>query len=110
MIDFEKNSIIQKITLEIRPCLPLGHGVFTLSPIQKGELVMEYEGELIKHKEALEREKLYSQFPDIGSYVLYVTIPCSFNLYTEQEIVFKKDKATLHVISKRREDTVNYSN
>ena len=29
---------------------------------------------------------------------------------TKQEIVFKKDKATLHVISKRCEDTVNYSN
>ena len=28
---------------------------------------------------------------------------------SKQEIVFKKDKATLHVISKRCEDTVNYS-
>ena len=28
----------------------------------------------------------------------------------KQEIVFKKDKATLHVISKRCEATVNYSN
>ena len=31
-------------------------------------------------------------------------------LRVKQEIVFKKDKATLHVISKRCEDTVNYSN
>ena len=30
--------------------------------------------------------------------------------WPKQEIVFKKDKATLHVISKRCEDTVNYSN
>ena len=79
MIDFEKNSINEKFKLEIRACPPLGDGVFTLSPINKGEFVMEYEGELIKHKEALEREKLYAQFPDIGSYILYVSIPYSFN-------------------------------
>ena len=33
-----------------------------------------------------------------------------FNVNSKQEIVFKKDKATLHVISKRCENTVNYSN
>ena len=79
MIDFDKNSINEKFKLEIRACPPLGHWVFTLSPINKGEFVMEYEGEHIKHKEALEREKLYSQFPDIGSYVFYESIPYSFN-------------------------------
>ena len=31
-------------------------------------------------------------------------------LNPKQEIVFKKEKATLHVISKRCEETVNYSN
>ena len=32
------------------------------------------------------------------------------NLIKQQEIVFKKDKATLHVISKRCADRVNYFN
>ena len=31
-------------------------------------------------------------------------------LLVKQEIVFKKDKATLHVISKRCADRVNYFN
>ena len=35
---------------------------------------------------------------------------CKNSEKNKQDIVFKKDKATLHVISKRCEDTVNYSN
>ena len=41
-----------------------------------------------------------------SQYKTKLEVLCSF----KQEIVFKKDKATLHVISKSCEDTVNYSN
>ena len=33
-----------------------------------------------------------------------------YDLINKQEIVFKKDKATLHVISKRCTDRLNYFN
>ena len=72
MIAFEKNSVNPNIKLEVCPCPPFSHEVFTFSPIEKGEFLLKYEGQIIKHKENLEREKVYSQFPDIRSYVLYI--------------------------------------
>ena len=47
---------------------------------------------------------------DIGLGLTPVKILKIVKIKNKQEIVFKKDKATLHVISKRCEETVNYSN
>lgn len=42
-------------------CGAMGRGVVTKKNIAAGDFVLEYRGELISHKEGLQREKTYSE-------------------------------------------------
>ena len=48
-----------------------GRGVISTQPFSKGSYLCEYSGELIRKKEALERETIYSQDPTIGCYLYF---------------------------------------
>ena len=48
-----------------------GRGVVSTRRFMRGELICEYSGELISHKEAKAREERYSTDESIGCYMYY---------------------------------------
>lgn len=49
-----------------------GYGVYTKSPIKKGDFVIFYEGEIINHKELLRRQEYYDKIGFNKSYVFKI--------------------------------------
>lgn len=48
-----------------------GRGVVSTRPFHKGEFVVEYAGDLITHKTAQDRERVYAMNPNFGCYMYY---------------------------------------
>ena len=59
------------LNLEVRDTGIKGKGVFTKEPINKGDYVAEYSGDLVTMEEAQRREKIYSSDDSKGSYMYY---------------------------------------
>ncbi|XP_064619473.1 N-lysine methyltransferase KMT5A-A-like [Lineus longissimus] len=51
----------------------IGRGVFTLQDIKKGDFLLEYSGELISKKEALQREEEY-KMKEKGNYMFFFKV------------------------------------
>jgi histone-lysine N-methyltransferase SETD8 len=47
-----------------------GSGVFCTTDFKKGEFLLEYAGDYISHKEALDREKTYAE-QEKGSFIFF---------------------------------------
>ena len=62
----EKNQKLKLIYCEKR-----GRGIKAINEILKGEVVTEYSGELITHKEAKQRDEVYSKQDKFESYMIY---------------------------------------
>lgn len=48
-----------------------GRGVVATRPFARGEFVVEYAGDLITHKTAKDRERVYAMNPNFGCYMYY---------------------------------------
>ena len=61
-----QSSLVQAVEVEGK-----GRGVVSTRKFLKDELVCEYSGELLSHKEAQQREELYAGDESIGCYMYY---------------------------------------
>ena len=55
--------------LEIREYVNKGRGVICTKDLKSGDLVCEYKGELLGAKIAKDKERIYNQTPEVGSYM-----------------------------------------
>ncbi|XP_065186468.1 N-lysine methyltransferase KMT5A-A-like [Sycon ciliatum] len=62
----------QEEGMEIFHCDVKGRAVRAVRPFKRGEFICEYSGELLTHKQGIERERMYNEHPErYGSYMYF---------------------------------------